>query len=52
MSPKNGTNIIFSVTSASYPMLVGNTNDELVLTRSPIETTKSSSQPADDNSFY
>ena len=48
MSPKNGTAIDLTVTSSSDPMSVDNIDDELVLTREPIETSKLSSQPAND----
>ena len=46
MYPKNGTTIDLTVTSASDPMSVDKTDDELVSTRAPIETDKPSTQPA------
>ena len=49
-SPKNGTNIDLSVTSAFDPMSVDNTYDELVSTRAPIKIDKPFSRPATNNS--
>ena len=40
MSPKKVTIIDLTVTSASNPMSVDNTDDELVVTRATIETSK------------
>ena len=48
MSPKNGITIDLTVTSASDPMSVDNTDDDLVLTKAPIDTTKPYSKPAYD----
>ena len=45
-SPQNGTNIDLTVTSESDPMSVDNTDDELVLTISLIDTPKPYSQPS------
>ena len=44
MSPKNGNTIYLTVTSLYDPVSVDNTDDELVSTRSPIETAEISSQ--------
>ena len=52
MSPKNGTTIDLTVTSASDPMSVDKTDDELVSTRAPIETAKPSSRPSTATSSY
>ena len=46
MSPKYGTIIGLTVTSSSDPMSVCNTDGELFLTRSLIETAEPSSQPS------
>ena len=48
MTPKNDTSIDLNVTTESYTMSVDNTYYESVLTRAPIETPKTSSQPAAD----
>ena len=45
VSTKNSTTTDLNVTSAYDTMSVDNTDDELVLIRSPIETSKPSSKP-------
>ena len=45
MSLKKGTTIDLTVTSASDPMKVNNTDDELLVTRALIDTTKPSYKP-------
>ena len=52
MTPTNGTNVNFTVTTASNPMSVNNTGDLYYLTREPIENLKPSSQTAADTSYY
>ena len=51
MSPKNGITIDLTVTSAYNLMSVDNTDDELVLTRAPIDNPKPSSQPTAATSY-
>ena len=48
VSTQNGITIDLTLTSASDPMSVGNNYDELVLTRAPIDTPKTHSQPSAD----
>ena len=50
MSPKNWTTIDLTVTAEYDPMLVDNTDDELVSTIAPVETDKPSYQPT--TSYY
>ena len=52
MTPTNGTNVNFTVTTASNPMSVNNTGDLYYLTREPIENLKPSSRTAADTSYY
>ena len=52
MSPKDGTTIDLTVTSEYDPMSVNNTENELVLTREPIDIPKQNSQPAAATSYY
>ena len=51
MTPKNGTNIDFTVTTAYVMMSVYNTDDEYVWTIAPFDTPKYSSQRAADTSY-
>ena len=50
--PKKYTTIYLTVTSTSDPITVDNTNDELVVTRAPIETDKPLYQPNTANLSY
>ena len=44
MKPQNSTTINLTVTTAFVPMSVDNTDDEYILTISPVDTTKPSYQ--------
>ena len=48
VSTQNGIKIDLSLTSASDIMSVGNNDDELFLSRAPIDTPKTHSQPSAD----
>ena len=52
MSLKKGTTIDLTVTSASDPMLVDNSEDELSVKRAPIDTAKLSSKSATVALYY
>ena len=51
ISPKNGSTIDLTVTSASDPMSLYNTDDELFILRAPIDNPKPSSQPTAATSY-
>ena len=51
MTPKSGTTINLTVTAASVPMSVDTKVDESILTRAPVDTNKTSSQPVAANSL-
>ena len=52
MSPKNGTTVDLTITSAYDPMSLVSTDDKFVSTRTPICTYKPYSQPATDTFSY
>ena len=52
MAPQNGTTVDLNVNTSSDPMAVYFTDDESVLTISPIDTPKTPYQPASVTSYY